>query len=136
MPYFGTTSKRRLGTCDERLQALCYRVVETYDCSVLEGHRGKERQDYYFNSSPQRSKVPWPKGMHNSYPSLAVDLAPWPIDWDDTNRFYHFSGFVQATAVEMSIPIRWGGDWNKNYVLGDQDFFDLVHFELDLPEGK
>ena len=131
MPEFGTTSMRRLQTCDYRLQFLCCTVVRTYDCSVLEGHRGEILQNSYFNATPQRSKVPWPEGMHNSWPSKAVDLAPWPIDFEDTARFCHFAGFVQATAVELDIPLRWGGDWNRNYVLGDQDFFDLVHFELD-----
>jgi hypothetical protein len=25
---------------------------------------------------------------------LAVDVAPFPIDWHDLKRFYHFTGYV------------------------------------------
>jgi hypothetical protein len=61
---------------------------------------------------------------------MAVDVAPYPIDWEDTKRFYHFAGFVQATAKQLNIPIIWGGDWNNNNNFKDQTFNDLVHFEL------
>ena len=38
----------RLNTCDEDLVELFEKVVEYFDCSVLEGHRGKELQNKYF----------------------------------------------------------------------------------------
>jgi len=28
----------------------------------------------------------------------------------------------------MEIPIRWGGDWDRDHCLSDQSFDDLVHF--------
>lgn len=33
-------------------------------------------------------------------------------------------------AQSMCIEIRFGGDWDRDYDLDDQDFMDLVHFEL------
>jgi len=118
----------RLRTCDSWLQRLFERVVLQYDCSVLTGHRGEEAQHEAFLSG--KSKLDWPDGNHNSYPSRAIDVAPWPIDWENRKRFYHFAGYVLGVAEILAIPIRWGGDWDSDYDLDDQTFNDLVHFEL------
>ena len=128
MPKFGKTSKRRLATCDDGLQNLFYEVVKYFDCSIIIGHRGEKDQNKAFDEG--KSKVRYPKGKHNSNPSTAVDVAPYPIDWDDKDRFIYFGGFVKGVALEMGIPLRWGGDWDNDTQLKDQKFNDLVHFEL------
>ena len=128
MPKFGNTSKRRLATCDEDLQELFQEVVKFFDCSILEGHRGEETQNKYFDEG--KSQVKWPDGKHNSSPSTALDAAPYPIDWDDTDRFYYFAGFVKGVAFNIGIPIRWGGDWDDDTDVKETKFKDLVHFEL------
>ena len=128
MPKFGNTSKRRLATCDEDLQELFQEVVKFFDCSILEGHRGEETQNKYFDEG--KSQVKWPDGKHNSSPSTALDVAPYPIDWDDTDRFYYFAGFVKGVAFNIGIPIRWGGDWDDDTDVKETKFKDLVHFEL------
>ena len=128
MPKFGKTSKRRLATCDEDLQELFQEVVKFFDCSILEGHRGEETQNKYFDEG--KSQVKWPDGKHNSSPSTALDAAPYPIDWDDTDRFYYFAGFVKGVAFNIGIPIRWGGDWDDDTDVKETKFKDLVHFEL------
>lgn len=130
MSSFGRTSRGRLATCDPLLQSLFNRVVAGYDCSILAGHRGEAEQMTAFSANPQRSKLPWPKGRHNQNPSLAVDVAPYPIDWQNTKRFYHFAGYVLGIANILKLPIRWGGDWDSDNDLDDQKFNDLVHFEL------
>jgi hypothetical protein len=118
-----------LDTCDERLQKLFERVVEKIDCTILEGERGEERQNFLFDSG--QSKLQYPNGKHNSSPSLAVDVAPWPIDWENRERFVLFAGYVLGVANEMDIPLRWGGDWNMDWDTKDHKFFDGPHFELD-----
>lgn len=128
MPEFSRQSKERLSACDHRLQILFQRVVREFDCTVLEGHRDKERQNLLFGEG--KSKARYPNSKHNTMPSMAVDVAPYPINWNDRERFYWFAGFVQATARELCIPIRWGGDWNQNWSKADNAFDDLVHFEL------
>ena len=45
MPRFGKRSKEKLATCDDRLQKVFNEVIKHVDCSVLEGHRSKERQN-------------------------------------------------------------------------------------------
>ena len=128
MPRFGTSSKKRLKTCDSSLQNLFNEVIKYFDCTIIEGYRNEEDQ----NSAVAKgfSKVLYPDGKHNRMPSNAVDVAPYPIDWDDTERFIYFGGFVKGIAASMGINIIWGGDWNDNTQLTDNNFDDLVHFEL------
>ena len=128
MPKFGKRSQERLNTCDEDLIALFKEVVKYFDCSVLEGHRGEEKQNKYFNEG--KSKLKYPKGRHNRKPSNAVDVVPYPVDWNDREQMTYFAGFVKGVAYKMGIPIRWGGDWNNNNDLKDNNFDDLPHFEL------
>ena len=128
MPKFGKRSMERLNTCDEDLIALFQEVVKYFDCSVLEGHRGKEKQNKYFNEG--KSKLRYPEGRHNKKPSNAVDVVPYPVDWNDREQMTYFAGFVKGVAYKMGIPIRWGGDWNNNNDLKDNNFDDLPHFEL------
>ena len=128
MPHFGRTSKKRLKTCDEDLIFLFKEVVKYFDCSVLEGHRGKRLQNKYFKEG--KSKLKFPDGNHNKKPSKAIDVAPYPIDWDDRERMTYFAGFVKGMASALGIPIRWGGDWNSDTQVKDNNFDDLPHFEL------
>tara|TARA_R100000808_G_C2144217_1_gene152015 strand:- start:1919 stop:2314 length:396 start_codon:yes stop_codon:yes gene_type:complete len=128
MPKFGKSSKKRLDTAHPHLQKIFNEVVKVIDCSVLEGHRGKELQDKYFNEG--KSKVKFPNGRHNKLPSLAVDVTPYPIDWNDRERQTLFAGYVLGVASQMGINIRWGGDWNKDFSVADNRFDDFPHFEL------
>jgi len=125
---FGKTSKKRLETCDERLQSLFNEVVKVFDCSILVGHRGEEDQNKAYKEG--NSQVKWPKGKHNKKPSSAVDVAPYPIDWEDRERFSYFAGFVKGVSWRLNIRVRWGGDWDGDTELSDNNFDDLVHFEL------
>jgi peptidoglycan L-alanyl-D-glutamate endopeptidase CwlK len=130
MPSFGKRSRANLDTAHESLQKLFDEVVKEYDCAVIEGHRNQERQDRLFFEG--KSKLKFPNGKHNKVPSLAVDVVPYPIDWSDKVRFYHFAGYVKGVASQLGIKVRWGGDWDSDNDLNDQTFFDLPHFELIL----
>ena len=128
MPKFGKNSRERLATCDEKLQDVFNEVIKYVDCSVLEGHRDERKQDKYFEEG--KTKVRYPMGRHNSKPSRAVDVVPYPVDWNDRERFHLFSGFVLGLARGMGITLRWGGDWNMNFEVDDNKFDDFPHFEL------
>ena len=120
MAKFGKRSQERLNTCEQDLQKLFNEVVKYFDCSVLEGHRGKELQNRYFNEG--KSKLKFPKGRHNASPSKAVDVVPYPVDWNDTDRMYYFAGFVKGIAVKMGLKIRWGGDWDNDTEVKETGF--------------
>lgn len=128
MPSFSEKSLARLATCDSRLQQVFQQVVQEFDCSIIEGHRNKERQNRMVDQG--KSQVRWPDGKHNTEPSLAVDVCPYPVVWDDRERQTLFAGYVLATAKAMGIDLRWGGDWDLDTEVRDNSFDDLVHFEI------
>lgn len=128
MYKFSTKSKKELMSAHPELQRLFKEVIKGYDCTVIQGHRGEEEQNEYFRTG--KSRVQFPHGKHNSVPSKAVDVGPYPIDWNDEYSFYHFGGYVKGVADQLGINIRWGGDWDGDEDLHDQNFMDLVHFEL------
>ena len=128
MPHFGKKSKERLSTCHEDLQKVFNEVIKVVDCSILEGHRDERRQEKLYAEG--KTKVHYPMGRHNTKPSRAVDVVPYPVDWDARERFHLFSGFVLGMASRMGITLRWGGDWNMNFNVDDNKFDDFPHFEL------
>ena len=144
MPSFGSKSRERLETCHPDLQTLFNAVIEVVDCSVTCGYRNKEDQEKAFDSG--NSKVHFPDGKHNSNPSTAVDVYPYPISFKDKDlsRFFWFAGWVLAKAGilrnvgEITHKIKWGGNW-KGLDNGKIDFTynkrtdvldDLPHYEL------
>ena len=128
MPKFGSKSRERLATCNAKLQKVFNEVIKYIDCSVLEGHRGEERQNKLCDEG--KSKVRFPNGRHNAKPSNAVDVTPYPVDWEDRERQTLFAGFVLGIARSMGINLRWGGDWNQDFKVQDNKFDDFPHFEV------
>jgi len=139
MPSYSQQSAHQLSTCHRLLQVLFNKVIKTYDCTIIEGHRPPSEQHALVEAG--RSKVEHSK--HNDSPANAVDAAPYiqgrGIPWPepgspdyvkDLAQFYHFAGYVLAMAESMHIRLRWGGDWDRDHDLADQKFDDLVHFEL------
>ena len=128
MPRFGKKSKRVLDGLNEDLQELLSEVIKYVDISLIEGIRSLDRQK-------ELKKLGSAKTLKSKHlTGEAVDLAPYPIDWDDEKRFIYVSGIIKGVAFAMGIPIRWGGDWNGDTLLSNRDseqtFDDLNHFEL------
>lgn len=120
MPFLSSTSHSRLLTCDERLQKIVFGAINEIDFTVICGYRTKDEQDYAFEHG--KSKLQWPNSKHNQNPSLAVDLAPVPIDWNNLTRFKELADIVLMVADKQGVKLTWGGDWKR--------FRDLPHFEL------
>lgn len=112
------SSQEKLLTCHPNLQKIMNIVINHFDYTVIEGHRSNERQQELYAQGKSFVKV----SKHNSEPSMAIDIAPYPIDWNDTNRFKELAKLVKCTAEALNIPIIHGGDWNS--------FKDYPHFEL------
>ena len=149
MPKFGRRSREQLETCHPDLQTLFKTVIEEVDCSITCGYRNKEDQDKAVASG--NSKAVYPKGKHNTNPSTAVDVVPYPVDWNDMDRYYYFAGYVIAKAEilrevgEMIYKVRWGGNWDglkygkidftynrRKGVLDDKPHFELMP-DSDIP---
>jgi hypothetical protein len=110
------------------LQEIFNEVIKYVDCSILEGHRSKERQNKLYDEG--RTKVRYPNGRHNSNPSKACDVTPYPVNWDDRERQTLFAGFVIGMARSMGYKLRWGGDWDMDFHVMDNRFDDFPHFEI------
>ena len=136
MPKFGKRSLDKLSTCHKDLQKIMEGVIDIIDFTIVEGERTLEQQQQYFREGKSKLDGVTKKSRHQSRPSMAVDIAPWPINWNDTRRFYFLAGHVMTLADilydmgEITHKVRWGGDWDGDHSFNDQSFHDLPHFEL------
>lgn len=121
---FGKRSIENLNTCSPLLRALMIYSIATSDIdfAIICGHRGKEDQNEAYYSKPQRSLLKFPNSKHNALPSNAVDIAPYPVDWDDICSFNALADHIKRIARFLNIPIIWGGDWIS--------FKDRPHYQL------
>ena len=131
MPRFGTRSKLRLTTCHPDIRAVMNAAIKFMDFSIISARRNEEQQTAAFEAG--MSQVEWPDSRHNSDPSEGIDVAPFPIAWDDRERFTLLGGVILFAAFSMGIELRWGGDWDQDTQVNDNRFDDLGHFELVLP---
>ncbi|MFU2079364.1 M15 family metallopeptidase [Avibacterium endocarditidis] len=98
--------------------------LSAVDFTVIEGVRSKAKQKRLFAQGASKT-------MHSRHlTGHAVDLVPYPLDWQDKARFQKISQAMFHAAKELNIPIRWGGDWNQNGKTEDERFYDGPHFEL------
>ncbi len=124
MARFGYRSRLHLKTCDQRLQDLLNDVIERIDCAVLCGHRDEAAQTTAFLSGV--SEVQWPDSRHNSRPSTAVDVVPWPLSWDlgdpaVKQTWVELADEIKATAARHGLEIEHGADWRMR---------DWPHFQI------
>ena len=130
MPRFGKRSRERLKGVDVKLVNVLNEVCKYFDITVIEGLRSQERQNELVAQGKSKTKF----GKHVQ--GRAVDICPYPIDWDARDDFHYLGGFVLGVAAKMNVKIRWGGDWNASSLFKgkrttkDNNFDDLVHFEL------
>lgn len=121
-------SLKHYDTLDPRLQLIIDEVLKIYDISIICGARDKEAQNKAFKEG--RSKLIFPNSKHNSNPSKAVDIAPYPIDWLNRDKFFFLIGIIYTIANRHFIKIRSGSNWAMDWQFGKQKFDDLVHIEL------
>ena len=120
MYKYSRRSQANLLSCHIKLQVIFNQVLQVMDCSVLSGSRTLEEQNRLYDDG--KSQLKYPESSHNLYPSEAVDVAPYPIDWNDKNRFAQLAGVAKGIASMIGVNLSWGGDW--------EDFEDLGHFEI------
>jgi peptidoglycan LD-endopeptidase CwlK len=87
------------------------------DFTVIEGLRTLERQKKLLADGKSTTL----NSRHIT--GHAVDMVPYPVDWEDLERFEIMAEAMKQAAADLDIPIIWGGDWKS--------FYDAPHFELD-----
>ena len=146
MPVHGRRSLAALATADKQLQIVFEEAIRIFDHSILFGHRTKDEQFGLYQQGRQLVNGIWTVvdpssvvtkvdgitrlSMHNHYPSRAVDAVPYPIDWGDRERAVYFAGMVMGIAHVKGVGLRWGGDWDQDTEVRDENFRDWYHFEL------
>jgi len=128
MNHWSAASSARLSKCDPRLQGVFDHVLQIVDCTVLAGHRDAATQNTLCDEG--KSQLRWPNSRHNSSLSGAIDVAPYPLNWGDRERMTLFAGVVLGVADAHGVTLRWGGDWDRDFQVIDNNFDDLVNFEL------
>ena len=141
MPAFSKKSKAMLDQCHPDLQQVMNEAIKIFDFSVTEGARTKEQQAKYVKEG--KSKTMNSKHIPKYYKeigkecSFAIDIVPYPVDYNDRERFCVLAGIVLGIAKvykDLGIiksDIRWGGDFNRNSITKDEKFSDMPHFEID-----
>lgn len=128
--------------------------ISKQDFMVLEGVRTKERCMINYGkgrtatqcsakgipttyASPSEAKVTWLNNPFNSKHCLqndglghAVDLVPYPVDWNTLSKFDRIGEAMKQAAKELGVNIRWGADWDSNGKLREKGESDSPHFEI------
>ena len=115
----GTRSLQNLSGVHPDLVAVVKLAISIteQDFTVIEGIRNINRQRQLLKAGKSTTM----NSRHIT--GHAVDMVPWPVDWNDLERFEVVAEAMKAAAEELDIPIVWGGDWKS--------FYDAPHFELD-----
>ena len=108
MPRFGKRSRERLKGVNIKLQHILNQLIKIMDVTIIEGLRTQERQDELVKKGASKTK--YSKHIQGK----AVDVAPYPIDWEDRERFHYIGGMLRGIVHEMDVKIRWGGDWDSD----------------------
>ena len=124
MYKFGKRSRKRLKGVDAKLVNVLNELIKIMDVTVIEGLRSAERQKELLAKGA--TKVKYSKHMEGK----AVDIAPYPIDWEDRERFHYMGGMVRGIEKALNLKVRWGGDWDSDGEIKDNSFDDLVHIEI------
>lgn len=159
---FSKSSMEKYETLHSDLRSILDEVIKTctVDFSLTEGYRSSEVQfDYYRRGRELRPDGSWVVvdrkkvitnidghnvlGKHNHNPSLAVDIMVYvkgkPQLSYDAQHLAYIAGAMMFAADKLysqgliSHKLRWGGNWDRDGDLTNQNFFDMPHFELIKP---
>ena len=141
----------RLHGVDPKLVAVVKRAIELspVDFMVLEGVRTREQCMINYGkgrtaaqcqakgvpakyAKPSAAKVTW---LNNPFASKhvsgkAVDLVPYPVDWNNLRKFDQIAKAMLSAAKELGVPVRWGADWDGDGKPRERGESDSPHFEI------
>ena len=141
----------KMNGVDERLQRVVKRAIQLtkQDFMVLEGVRTRQQCMINYGkgrtiaqcvakgvpaqyANPSAAKVTWLNDPFTSkhVSGKAVDLVPYPVDWDDLKKFDAIAQAMLQAAKELNVPIRWGADWDNDGKPRERGESDSPHFEI------
>jgi hypothetical protein len=113
-----------LSSCERDIQTIFMEVIKYVDCTIVEGHRNAERQHEHWskgrilkkdkdtkiranweNTSPKdqvTTKDGYEKvSKHQSFPSVAVDVVPYPTMWSDNDALIELRGVIKWVQLKL-----------------------------------
>lgn len=153
MLVLGARSIRNMQAIHPDLIRVIERAIEltTQDFMVLEGVRAERRQHELYGhgrtaaelradgvdpalARPSLKPTTWTlKSKHfvqeDGY-GHAVDLVPYPLDWDTLSKFDAIADAMMKAADELGVLIRHGADWDMDGKRRERGESDNPHFEL------
>jgi peptidoglycan LD-endopeptidase CwlK len=104
------------------LKAIIDQVSKYFDIALIGGYRGPESQEKF-------GRKKFPNSKHNTCPSEAVDLLPYPINRENLLQIAYLAGHIKMTAHLMGLKILWG---SEKYMLSGRikNYSYVHHFEL------
>ena len=153
MPAYSDKSLAKLETCHLDLQTVFKWVIKYFDNTIIFGERSPAIQFELYKKGRELVNGVWvikdiskvvtykdgyeKLSKHNIEPlSEAIDVAPYPIEWNNKKRFIRFGSYVEGVADLMfdkkiiDHRIIWGADWDKDTFMNDHNFVDLPHFQV------
>lgn len=145
---FGARSLARLEGVHPKMVAVVKRALEIMnewtragkpatDIMVLEGVRTPARQQQLYAQGRTKPGqiVTWTLTSNHFVNKRtgyghAVDLVPFPVDWNDLRKFDLMAKAMFQAADELHTPIRWGADWDRDGKPRERGETDSPHFEL------
>lgn len=119
MPTFSKRSLDNLTQAHPDLQRVMKAAILYTDFTVICGYRGRADQDKAL--AEKRSKARFGQSPHNFTPALAVDIVPYPLNWNDLKAFDEMGAVVMREALKLNVALTWGKFFS---------FKDYPHFEL------
>lgn len=120
---WGKKSTERLATCDKKLQDIANMMLERspFDLTITCGYRTENEQNEAFEKGKSRAR--FGESKHNIFPSKAIDICPYPINWDSKDtRWQEMALNAMWCAGKLDIEITWGGSFKS--------IKDLPHIQL------
>lgn len=121
--HWGKKSTELLATCDKRLQELAYMMLDRsdFDLTITCGYRTEDEQNEAYKNGKSRAR--FGESKHNTFPSKAIDICPYPINWDTKDiRWQEMALNAMWCAGKLGIEIVWGGSFKS--------IKDLPHFQI------
>jgi peptidoglycan LD-endopeptidase CwlK len=156
MPHFGERSLSVLVTCSLPIQnVMRAAIVNGPDFSIVSGRRTTaeqaEKVRLGYSKTMESKHVADPPDL-----SLAIDIGPYIPEYGEMiigtteqvkrlaarhqqspvaiqmriwKQYGLLAGWILRVAEEAEVPLRWGGDWDRDWNSIDNNFEDLGHFE-------
>lgn len=148
MPTFSRTSYQNMSGLHSHLILVLDRAIRItkQDFIVLPTSvRNQQQQDDMYEQGRSRPGkiITWTRNSRHikkfskNFPdegrvSHAVDLCPYPVDWDDKKKFFEIGKAMLGSAIEYGTKLRWGYDWDGDGILMEKGESDGPHFELSI----